>query len=80
MLRLPRIMHHIALCTPYITLVNCGHLLHIQLDDAKPEMKIQAEQVRWVFEGPHASSGEDTYLDWIKATLGASDQCPCLLF
>jgi hypothetical protein len=80
MLRLPRIMHHIALYTPCITLVNYGHVLHILVDDAKLEMKIRAEQVQWVFGGPQASSGDDTNLYGIKASPGASNQCPCLLF
>jgi hypothetical protein len=80
MLRLPRIMHHISLYTPCIALVNCDHLLHILVDDAKPKMKIRAEQVRWVFGGPEASSGKDTNLYWIKASPTASNQCHCLLF
>jgi hypothetical protein len=46
------IMHHIALCTLCIALSNCDHLLHICVD--------HAEQVRWVFGGPQASSDEDT--------------------
>jgi hypothetical protein len=52
-------MHHIAFCTPCIALVNCGHILHMWVDHAKPESKFQAEQVRWVFGGPLASSCED---------------------
>jgi hypothetical protein len=55
-------MHHIALCTPFIALVNSGHLLHMQVDHAEPETEIQVEQVRWVFRGSQASSGEDTNL------------------
>jgi hypothetical protein len=39
------IMHHIALCTPCIALVNCGHLLDMQVDHAEPESEFQAEQV-----------------------------------
>jgi hypothetical protein len=35
-------------------------------------MEIQVEQVHGVFGGPQASSGEDTNLDWIKASLNAS--------
>jgi hypothetical protein len=53
----------IALCTPCTTIVNCGHLMHIRVDHAKPKTKIQAEQVQRVFGGPQASSGEDTNLD-----------------
>jgi hypothetical protein len=56
------IMHHIALCTPCIALFNCGHLLYIRVDHVEPESEFQAEQVRWVFGGPQASSGEDTNL------------------
>jgi hypothetical protein len=48
------IMHHIALCTPYIALVNGDHLLHMRVDHTEPESKFQAEQVQWVFEGPQA--------------------------
>jgi hypothetical protein len=39
------IMHHIALCTPCIALVNYGHLLHIRIDRVEPEAEIQNEQV-----------------------------------
>jgi hypothetical protein len=55
-------MHHIALCTPCIALVNCGHLLHIRVDHAERESERQVKQVRRVFEGPQASSDEDTNL------------------
>jgi hypothetical protein len=55
-------MHHIALCIPCIALVNGGHLLHMQVDHVEPETEIQVEQVRWVFGGSQASSGEDTNL------------------
>jgi hypothetical protein len=34
----------------------------MQVDHAESEMKIQVEQVRWVFGGSQASSGEDTNL------------------
>jgi hypothetical protein len=53
------IMHHNALFTPCIALCKCGHLLHIQVDHVEPKSEFQAEQVRWVFVGPQASSGED---------------------
>jgi hypothetical protein len=33
--------------------------MHIQVDHTKPNTKIQAEQVQWVFGGPQASSCED---------------------
>jgi hypothetical protein len=34
------IMHHIALYTPCITLVNGGHLLHMWVDHAESEAKV----------------------------------------
>jgi hypothetical protein len=52
-------MHHITLCTPYITLVNCGHLLHMRVDHAEPKMEFQAEQIQWAFGGPQASNVVD---------------------
>jgi hypothetical protein len=57
------IMHHITVCTPCITLVNCGHLLHIRVDHVEPELKFKAEQVRWVFGGPQAPSVIDANID-----------------
>jgi hypothetical protein len=39
-------MHHIALCTPYIALFNCGHLLHMRVDHAEQKSEIQAELVQ----------------------------------
>jgi hypothetical protein len=56
------IMHHNALCTPCIAIFNCGHLMHIRVDYGEPESEIQVEQVRWVFGGSQALSGEDTNL------------------
>jgi hypothetical protein len=56
------IMQQIALCTPCIAIINRGHLMYIRVDHAEPT-KIQAEQVQRVFEGPQASSGENTNLD-----------------
>jgi hypothetical protein len=53
------IMHHIALCTPCIALVNGGHLLYMWVDHAEPKSEYQAEQVQWAFRGPQASSCED---------------------
>jgi hypothetical protein len=50
------IMHHISLCTPCTALFNCDHLLHIQVDHAELKTEIQAEQVQWVFGGPHVPS------------------------
>jgi hypothetical protein len=38
-------MHHIALCTPCIALVNYGHLLDMQVDHVESESEFQAEQV-----------------------------------
>jgi hypothetical protein len=53
------ILYHIALYTPCIALFNCGHLFAYTLDHAKPKMKIQVEQVQWVFGDIQASSCED---------------------
>jgi hypothetical protein len=52
-------MHHIALCTPCIALVNGGHLLHMRVVHTEPESEYQAEQVQWEFGGPQASSCDD---------------------
>jgi hypothetical protein len=65
------IIHHIALCTRCIALFNCGHLLHIRVDHVEPESEFQAEQVRWVFGGPQASSREDANIVVIKTSPGA---------
>jgi hypothetical protein len=54
--RMLMFMHHIALCTPCIVLVNCGHLLHMRVDHTKPESEFQAEQVQKEYSGPQASS------------------------
>jgi hypothetical protein len=63
MCRLLLILHHNALCTPYIALVNCGHLLYMRVDHVKSESEFQAEQeVQWVFGGPQALSCEYTNL------------------
>jgi hypothetical protein len=56
MLRLLLFMHHIALCTPCITLFNCGHILHIRVDHAEPKSENQAEQVQKEYDGPQAPS------------------------
>jgi hypothetical protein len=37
--------------------------MHMRVDHAEPESKIQAEQVYGVFGDPQASSGIDTNLD-----------------
>jgi hypothetical protein len=60
MIRILMIMHHIALCTPFIALCNCGRLLHIWVDHVELKMGNQVEQVHWVFGDPQASSYEDT--------------------
>jgi hypothetical protein len=52
MVNMIMIMHHIALYTPCIALINGGHLLHIWVDHAEPESEFQAEQVQWAFRGP----------------------------
>jgi hypothetical protein len=59
MVKMLMIIHHIELCTSYIALVNCGHLLHIWVDHAEPKSKFQAEQVRGVIGGRQASSVMD---------------------
>jgi hypothetical protein len=55
-------MHHIALFTPCIVLVNGGHLLHMQVDHADPEAEVQKGASLRSVAGPQASSGEDTDL------------------
>jgi hypothetical protein len=73
-------MYHNALCTSCIALFNCGHLLHIWVDHVELKMKDQAMQVQWVFGDPQAPSCNDANIVVIKASSGASNQCPCLLF
>jgi hypothetical protein len=73
------IMHHTVPCTPCIVLFNCDHLLHIRIDHTELESEFQAEQVRWVFEGPQASSDEDANIAVIKASPSALTNDPCLL-
>jgi hypothetical protein len=60
MINMLLIMHHISLCTAYIALFNCGHLLHKRVDHVEPKTENQAEQVQWVFRDPQTSSYEDT--------------------
>jgi hypothetical protein len=69
-------MHNIALCTPCIALVNCGHLLHMRVYHAKPKSEFQAEQVQRVFGGPQASSCDDANIVVIKASPDASNHYP----
>jgi hypothetical protein len=38
-------------------------ILAYTIDHVEPKTKIQAEQVQQVFEGPQASSGDDTNLE-----------------
>jgi hypothetical protein len=73
------IMHHIVPCTPCIALFNCGHILHIRVDHVKPQSEFQVEQVRRVFEGPHASSDKDANIIVIKASPDALTNDHCLL-
>jgi hypothetical protein len=42
-------------------------------------MDVQVEQVKRVFRGPQASSGDDTNLALDQGKTGASHQIPCLL-
>jgi hypothetical protein len=72
-------MHYIALCTPCIALVNCGHLLHMRVDHAEPELDFQAEEVRWLFGSPQAPCVMEANIVVIKAGPGASHQTPFLL-
>jgi hypothetical protein len=74
------IIHHNTLCTPCITLFNCGHLLHIRVDHVEPKTEDQAEQVQWVFGDPQTSSCEDANIVVIKASPGIYNKYPCLLF
>jgi hypothetical protein len=67
-------MYYISLCTSCITLVNCGHLLHMRVDHAELKTKIQAEQVQCVFRGPQASSCEDANIIMINASPSAFNQ------
>jgi hypothetical protein len=60
-------MHHISLCTSCIALFNCGHLLHIRVDHAEPEV-------------PQVSCCEDTNIIVIEASLGASHPIPDFYF
>jgi hypothetical protein len=53
------IMHHIALCTPYITHFDVAHILHIRVDRVEPKTKNQVEQIQWVFGDSQASSCEN---------------------
>jgi hypothetical protein len=69
-------MHHIALCIPCITLVNCGHLLHMRIDHTESKSEFQAEQVRWVFRDSQASSDDDANIVMIKTSLSASNHLP----
>jgi hypothetical protein len=61
-------MHHIALCTLWIALCNCGHFFAYALDHAEPKPEFQAEQIQGVFGGPQASSCEDANIIVINAS------------
>jgi hypothetical protein len=43
------------------------------MDHVEPKMKIQVQQVWWVFGGTQASSYKDANIVVIKASLGASN-------
>jgi hypothetical protein len=79
MLRLLMSMHHIALCTPCIALVNGGHLLHMRVDHAELKLGFQMEQVQWAFRGPQASSCEEANIIVIKASFDAFNHATYLL-
>jgi hypothetical protein len=70
------IMHHNALYTPCIALVNCVRLLHILIDPAKPKTEIQAVQVQWIFGGPQASNRDEANIVVINTSPGASNHYP----
>jgi hypothetical protein len=53
---------------------NCSHVLHMRVDHVKHELEFQAEQVRWMFGGPQASSYEDDNIVVIKVSPSASHQ------
>jgi hypothetical protein len=55
-------MHHVALCTPYIALVNGGHLLHMRVDHVEPKSEISSGVSAQRVCGPQASNDEDTNL------------------
>jgi hypothetical protein len=55
-------MHHIALYTPCIALVNGVHFLHMWVDHAEPEAEVQKGASLRIVGGPQVSSGEDTNL------------------
>jgi hypothetical protein len=69
-------MHHIALCTICIALVNGGHILHLWVDHTEPESKFQAEQVQWAFGGPQVSSCDEANIVVIKTSPSASNHYP----
>jgi hypothetical protein len=71
MLGLLLFMYHIALRTQCIPLFNCGHLLHIRLDHAGLESRIQGNKSMSV-GSLQAPSYEDTNIIVIKASPSAS--------
>jgi hypothetical protein len=52
----------------------------MRVDYVKPESEFHVEQVRWVFEGPQASSCEDANIVMIKVSTGASNHYSWVLF
>jgi hypothetical protein len=66
-------MYHIVLCTLCIALFNGGHLLYMRVEHAETKSEFQAEQVRWAFGGPQASSNENANIVVIKASPGVSN-------
>jgi hypothetical protein len=55
-------MHHVALCTPCITLFNCGHILLMRVDHGEPKSELQAERVQNEYDGPQAPRCMDSNL------------------
>jgi hypothetical protein len=69
-------MHHIALCTSCIALINCGHFVHMRVDHAEPKLEVQAQRVQKEYDGQQASSCEDVNIFMIKASPSASNHHP----
>jgi hypothetical protein len=69
-------MHHIALCTPCIALLQLWPSFAYAVDHMEPKTEIQVEQVQWVIGGTQASSREVANIVVIKTSPGASNHHP----
>jgi hypothetical protein len=67
-------MHHIALCTSCIALVNCDHHFAYVLDHVEPQPEMRSKSKE--YGGPQAISCEDANIIVIKACPGASKHRP----